>query len=115
MKRFILLLVCILSLLTPLNVEAHNQPSPVYSGYTEEGIYYEVYVNTDIANFTTYTTRVPYSIYLSFYGYVYPNPTIYYAETLNGIKYVGTLELQNYYHADGITTAYYEGTLYAIS
>ena len=115
MKKLATLLICILSLLMPINAQAHNLSTPVYSGYTEEGIYYEVYVADSFDNYATYRSGVPYTLFIEFDGYTRPNPTYYRTITLNGVKYAGLLELQSFIYANGKTTAKYSGYVYPIS
>ena len=78
------------------------------SGYTEEGIYYEVYGTRSV-------TRAMESIFVTrtvvYEGIVQPEPTMYWKEYVNGEVYAGTLKLAEFDYSSGQTTAIYEGTL----
>ena len=113
MKRFILLLVCFFSLLSPLSAQARSLSSPIYSGYTQDGIYFEVFTTDKPDSYVINSTIT--TIYITYDGYAYPSPTYYYTKTSNGIKYAGVLNLQSYTQADGKTTAKYSGSLNPIS
>jgi len=115
MKILISLLICFLTLSIPINAHASTSSAPVYSGYTEEGTYYVVYQTEGNNVYAIRSDRLFISADKINNGYIYPNPTLYFTHTQNGIKYTGVLELQSYIHKDGITTAIYTGYVYAIS
>lgn len=78
------------------------------SGYTEEGIYYEVYGTRSV-------TRAMESIFVTrtvvYEGTVQPDTTLYWKEYINGEAYAGTLALVKFDCSLGQTKAIYEGTL----
>lgn len=111
MKRFITLLFCILCLSTPLSAQASSLSSPIHSGYTQDGIYFEVFTTDNQDGYIINSSIT--TIYVTYDGYTYPSPTYYYTKTSNGIRYAGVLNLQSYTQADGKTTAKYSGYLYA--
>ena len=80
----------------------------ISSGYTEEGIYYEVYGTQSV-------TRALESMFVTrtvvYDGIVQPDSTIYWKEYMNGEAYAGTLKLAEFDYSSGQTTAVYEGTL----
>ena len=81
----------------------------IISGYTESGIYYEVY-GTGIEGRAlegVYVTRT-----VIFEGDIMPDSTLHWKEYINGIAYSGTLSLIEYAYKGGVTKAVYEGTLY---
>lgn len=113
MKRFIPLLFCILCLSAPLSAQASSLSSPIYSGYTQDGIYFEVYTTDKLDCYVINSTIT--TIYITYDGYVYPSPSYTYTKTINGIRYIGMLKLQSYTQADGKTTAKYSGYLNPIN
>ncbi len=80
----------------------------IASGYTEDGIYYEVYGTQNV-------TRALESIFVTrtvvFEGIVQPDSTMYWKEYINGDAYAGTLRLVEFSSSLGQTTAVYEGAL----
>lgn len=79
------------------------------NGYTEDGIYYEVYGETVILRSSEYVTVNRKVIYE---GMVQPRSTLYWEEQINGEYYAGTLSLLNYYIDSNETIAVYTGKLY---
>lgn len=120
-KSFVILIaMVILMICQPENLAAKSAPDMVRlnygvedgefisDGYTEEGVYYEVYGTKAI-------TRALEGIFVTrtviFEGVVQPESTMYWKEYINGDAYSGTLSLVKYNCAEGHTMAIYEGTL----
>ena len=80
----------------------------ISSGYTEEGVYYEMYgIQTMVrALGSVFVTRT-----VVFEGAVQPDSTMYWKEYIDGEAYAGTLSLIKFDYSSGQTTAVYEGTL----
>lgn len=81
----------------------------LYSGYTEDGISYEVYglpVLTRAVDTVTVERTVVYT------GMVNPSRTLNWEEKIDGVFYVGTLSLTQTKYLSGKTTAIYTGTLH---
>jgi len=89
----------------------------VEAGYTEDGIYYEIYDNLtiidDIRTRASGSVYVERSIYFSGTS-VTPQSTTSWTETINGKVYSGTLSLKSYAkdYIYSITQANYKGYLY---
>lgn len=78
-------------------------------GYTETGIYYEVYGENILycaLEAVTVTRTVVYE------GVVQPDSTLYWEEEIDGEWYAGTLSRIKFSIYDNKTTAVYEGTLF---
>lgn len=79
------------------------------SGYTGEGIYYEVYGTEAVPyadNHLTVTRIFTYD------GIITPNNEIAWKEIMDGNTYAGTLQLVSFYYNNQKTTATYTGILY---
>ena len=79
------------------------------SGYTEEGIFYEVGEEKILrasGNSITVERKVRYE------GKVIPNRTLQWTEKIGNYTYSGTLSLAKFAYLNGVTTATYQGTLY---
>ncbi len=114
MKRIYSLLlasVLILSLSVPVCAETAEFPV-ITSGYTEEGIFYEIHGETFSLRRgdSQFVTR-----YVTYSGKVTPQAQLSWTETLNGVSYTGTLSLirQMYDKKENKTYATYAGTLTA--
>lgn len=112
MKQFYsFILTVILSLFLSIPVYAEtDQFSFIRSGYTEEGIYYEVYgealtqyrsISQDITRQVTYE------------GKITPPYQLYWEETIHGITYTGTLQLKKLVYMNNQTIASYSGVITA--
>lgn len=86
-----------------------NDNKILVSGYTEEGVFYEVHGEEVIA---FYSTSVTVERTIVYYGNVSPQRTIDWTEEIDGVTYSGTLFLKKIYSTSGKTTATYQGTLY---
>lgn len=91
----------------------YDNSAPIYTGVTEEGVYYEVFEDSngfadllDSADFRRVTIRVEYA------GKVIPPRTMKHSETYRGVLYSGTLSLSDIKEFNGKTEATYKGKLY---
>lgn len=112
MKRFLMVIsVMIMLFSTSLTVSA-NDREVIMSGYTDSGIYYEVYGITDNSVYGLRNTIAVERVVV-FYGRVTPEATMNWSEKIGNRTYSGTLKLYSYNYsvADQITTAYYRGNL----
>ena len=121
-KRISLLLVMIFVLIMPMTCYAAGNAGEATlssgkvvllgSGYTEDGIYYEVYGEPVSGNpgsrANLYVERS-----VTFVGEVYPPETLDWQEVINGVEWVGYLTLDYFYYVRSTnrTTAHYYGTL----
>ena len=81
----------------------------INSGYTESGIYYEVYgvtIDIQISEYVTVSRTIVYE------GDIEPSSTIFWGEWINGEWYTGTLSLLRYNTVLNQTSAVYIGKLY---
>lgn len=78
-------------------------------GYTETGIYYEVY-GENISYYASETVTVTRTVVYE--GIVQPSSTLYWEEEIDGEWYAGTLSRVKYNISNNKTTAVYTGTLY---
>lgn len=125
MKKKILILAAIVMLVyCPVECFAKEQQVSILSenmmdkvtkeffllnGYTEEGIYYEVYGETELSRSSEAVSVERTVIYESI---VIPSSTIAWEEQINGEMYAGNLSLVKYSFSSGKTIAKYTGTLY---
>jgi len=79
------------------------------SGYTGEGIYYEVYGAGAVPHADNYVTVTR---TFSYDGIITPNGEMAWKETMDGNMYAGTLQLASFYFSNQKTTAIYTGILY---
>lgn len=81
-----------------------------------QGINYEVHILQIIDNpeASTLTDSKYVEICISYSGNITPPRTYTYKGTLNGIDYSGTLTISAWNYYNGITDAYYKGTVYAL-
>lgn len=93
------------------NIEATENRTLLQAGYTESGIYYEVFGRT--GNISFFSTTVSVDREVVFYGRVIPESTMEWKEIIGGKTFTGTLKLHSYSYsvADEITTAYYRGNI----
>ncbi len=111
MKRlFIPLLTIVLLSLSFHTYAAESPHSPlIATGYTSEGIYYEVHGDTSLpyrSDHITVTRQVTYD------GKVTPEQQISWTESIGGVTYTGTLNLFQSSYRNNKTIAGYRGTLY---
>lgn len=115
-KISIPLLSIILTLLFSIQVQAMEPKSPIYEGYTSEGIYYEVYdTETSVSLERAVGDTVNVIREFRFSGIIVPPSTRIWYENISGTDYSGTLKLYNYSYENNTTIAYYRGTLTAIN
>lgn len=85
----------------------------VESGYTADGIYFEVYdIITEMQSDTSskyITQEIVYNTILT------PNDTITCSRIYDGVTFSGTLNLYKYQWTSGETHAFYQGYIYAQS
>ena len=109
--RFILTSVFVLSLSISAFASAEELPL-ITSGYTDEGIYYEVHGETASQRSadSQYVVR-----YVTYSGKVNPQSQLSWNEIINGRTYTGTLSLTEKFYdkSENITMATYAGTLTA--
>ena len=108
---YLMLSFCLL-LITPIHMNAENS---AITGYTADGIYYEVtYSDTDYTSVISsrgsaiYVTRE-----ITYNTIITPNVSLSWSERINDTIYSGTLKLQSFYYENEKTVATYKGTLIA--
>lgn len=115
MKKFyccLIPLTLLLSLALPVSVQAGTQNNTLIStGYTESGIYYEIYgdsVSVQQNSSGFYVTKT-----VVYDGEVTPPLTISWQEYINGLSYTGILHLSSstYSPKTNKTTAAYQDTI----
>ena len=108
-KTYYLLSVLAFILALSVPVQASENSMPVItSGYTENGIYYEVYGQTFLqprSDSISVTRQVIYE------NIINPERQIFWKESINGVTYTGTLKLTQVMHDIDKTIAIYKGTL----
>ena len=90
-----------------------NPSEPVYTGTTDDGVYYEVFeVGSGFldALFSASSRKV--TVQVKYDGIVTPPRTITHTDTIKGAVYSGVLQLHSTQHVDGKTVATYRGTIY---
>lgn len=97
----------ILSLSFPVQASESFWPQ-ITSGYTENGIYYEVYGQTFLQprSDSIFVTRQ-----VTYEGRINPEKQIFWKESVNGVTYTGNLKLAQVMHDVNKTIAFYRGTL----
>ena len=89
--------------------------APLESGYTEEGIYYEIFeVKTDaeLGSRSNAMGGIEVTREVIYHATVNPPLTINHSTTISGMVYYGTLNLYKIVTGDGKTYAYYRGIIY---
>lgn len=117
LKGFIVGGLLFVMLSTTVNVKADTLYGKIEKGYTEDGIYYELYKSNEQADDLTVSGSVSVTREILYYAVVFPPMEIEWTETISGVNYTGTLRLLNFsVNPDAETTiAAYSGTLYATS
>lgn len=107
--RTILLIISII-IIIPLTVYAQDDGSLLMSGYTTDGIFYEVFGEE-----LTLNARGNISVdrQIVYNGKVTPPATLVWVEEISGVTYSGTLKLKFYTYSveENKTTACYTGVL----
>lgn len=88
---------------------------PLECGYTESGIYYEVYeveTGAEIGFQSKATGGIAIIREVIYYDTVTPPLTINHSTTISGMVYYGVLYLDKYTHMNDKIYAYYRGTIY---
>ena len=109
-RIFIPLLTIVLLSLSFHTYAAECPHSPlITTGYTSEGIYYEVHGDTSLPqrSDSIFVTRQ-----VTYDGDITPEQQISWTESIGGVTYTGTLNLHHSYYRNHKTTAGYRGTLY---
>lgn len=112
MKRFYSLILSItlaLSLSFPVHAETDQLPL-IKSGYTDEGIYYEVH-GAALSQYRSISQPVTREV--TYEGNINPPRELYWKETIHGITYTGTLQLTAKLYLKGQTIATYSGVITA--
>ncbi|MBE5868156.1 MAG: hypothetical protein E7293_04240 [Lachnospiraceae bacterium] len=107
-----LMLVVSLLFVIPMNVSA-KEYSFVESGFTTDGIYYELYFGIYTDDATLYASDVvKVKVEWIFDSIIVPQATFYYTTEIDGYPYAGNLSLENYVFQGNKTIATYYGNLY---
>ena len=90
---------------------------PLYSGYTEEGVYYSVYEESSFFKdlLTANANSKEVTVTVKYEAIVTPPQSIDHTRIIYGKVYSGTIMLYSYKNVDGKTTAVYKGTIYKVS
>ena len=116
MKKNLILSLCLfLFLFSPLSVNANP---PINTGYTSEGISYNVYeLKTTFSDTIVLTAGQTIEVIreFQFATMLVPPSKKVYTELYKGVTYTGTLTLSNFYYENGNTIAIYIGTLTAVN
>lgn len=105
---FLVSFVLMTSTITMMAQEAMDR-----SGYTEDGIYYEVHfviMQEDVEFCTDGVEHV--MVKWTYDSIIVPPSTLYWEEEIDGELYSGTLKLQSYVFQGNKTIATYYGALY---
>lgn len=105
--RLVLTVVFALALSVPVHAEADQLPF-IKSGYTENGIYYEVH-GESLAQCRSISQTVTRQV--TYQGEVNPPQQLYWEETSHGITYAGTLQLVDLVYMNNQTIASYTGVI----
>lgn len=110
MKQFYsLILTAILALFLSVPVHAETDQLPfIKSGYTEDGVYYEVHGET-LSQYRSISQKVTRQV--TYEGEINPPRQLSWEETIHGITYSGTLQLIGLVYTKGQTVASYSGTI----
>ena len=103
----IILSVCIS---TAIPSYASNSNTLVGSGYTNEGIYFEVYCIND-ETFLSRAASITVTREIIYEGIISPPAQLDWNETISGINYSGTLKIQSFRYSNEKTIATYKGIL----
>ncbi len=102
------LVTALLSSIVPLSGK------PIYTGYTEDGIYYEVYEEAAYDNHAViFSDEIRITRTVEYNGNIVPPRSFAYSETIKGTPYSGTLSIKSYkYNRNtGKTIAKYSGVI----
>ncbi|MCD7752678.1 MAG: hypothetical protein LUI10_13250 [Lachnospiraceae bacterium] len=118
LKGFILVaLMSVMLSAATMNVKADTFYGEIEEGYTEDGIYYELYKMDKQSDELTASGSISVRREILYYAIITPPMEIEWTETISGVTYTGTLKLLNYTleYNEQTTLAAYSGTLYATS
>lgn len=105
--HLLLIIAFILTLSIPVQASENFLPQ-ITSGYTDDGIYYEVYGQTSVQSRSDSISVARQVVYE---GRVNPEKQIFWQETIDGVAYTGTLKLAQIIYGKNKTIAVYEGIL----
>ncbi|MBR3825714.1 MAG: hypothetical protein IKJ39_11030 [Lachnospiraceae bacterium] len=115
MKKILLTCLLIMFCIIPSSDCFAAEPTQyLYSAYTTDGIYYEVYVNEISQQNEMRNSGYSINIDLVYDGLIIPSKTIPWSQTINGTVCTGTLKLYSFSQHNGKTTANYQGIIYPI-
>ncbi len=113
MKKYVLICLLIVFCTIPsLNCFAAASPHHVYSSYTTDGIYYEVFINEITPQNEMKNSGYSINIDLVYNGLIIPNKVITWTQTIDGTICTGSLKLYSFTQYNGKTTANYQGVIY---
>lgn len=112
MKKRMIIFSMVLSTLLSSPVYAQDINTSIESGYTSQGIYFEVCDIQDSVIINGATRTITRQI--TYNGNIIPANSITVTDIVDGIYYTGTLNLLYYSYIDGKTIATYRGTLSAV-
>lgn len=108
-----LLIITILICFPSISAHAETNQLPfIESGYTDEGVYYEVH-GEPLSQYFSISQSVIRQV--TYQGEINPPQQIYWEETMHGITYRGTLQLSQLIYVKNQTIASYTGTLTSIN
>lgn len=112
MKKICGFLIIVFLTILPMNAAAKDN-SGIKSGYTEDGIYYEIYYEVYEDGMVLYADGVEHvTVQLTYDSIIVPQTTIYWTEKIDGYLYAGNLDLLSYTYQANKTVATYYGSLY---
>lgn len=112
MSKKIILFSILLVLVTPLTVKAQGIVYGPGGGYTPEGVYYEIYAEKGMGQYSTDSESLYVTRNVVYDGRIQPPGQIFWREQVGSSYYSGTLSLQRYRYSATQTTATYAGTIY---
>lgn len=106
MKKNVLLL-CFILFVFSFTMRVHAHTEVLQDGYTENGIYYQIFEAEDNNSIFASDRAITVSRCFVYEKILTPSRTIKYVEG----NFAGELVLQRFFYKDGKTHAYYSGTL----
>lgn len=95
------------------SVSVMAQEALVRNGYTDEGMYYELYfkvIHEDVSICSEGVRHV--TLKVTYDSITIPQETMYWSELVDGEEYAGYLSLKTYHFSGNKTIATYVGDLY---